>query len=85
MKEIKLQWQRECLKEAGNIKKHPVREENRVSDKGVVNMLADVKDSTINVILDRKDVMDNLEAVEEELLWLLSILRECKETLDGSN
>lgn len=53
--------------------------------KGVVDMLTDVNDSTINVILDRKDVINNLEAVEKELLWLLSILKECKKTLDEND
>lgn len=40
--------------------------------------------STINITVDRANIMKDLESIEKELIWLLSIITKCKESVSES-
>lgn len=40
--------------------------------------------STINITIDRAKIMEDLDSIEKELTWLLSIITKCKESISES-
>lgn len=40
--------------------------------------------STINITIDKANIMKDLDSIEKELIWLLSIITKCKEAVSES-